>query len=340
MPTATPGLCLEYLPLPDGGARLVRLYGETPCPVLPAAVDGRPLTELGPYCFAPAQRPGLMPPAGALRRWHAPGPAPEACLPPRIAGSFLEQLTLPECLRVIGEAAFYDCRKLTCLRFGRQIGVVGSDAFTNTFALLHLQVCAAPGEATGLARVLACLPGELRAAFMGSEPADDTAEPLAVLWYPEYWEDIEETPAHILLHTFSGRGYHYRQCFAAGAPAFAEYDAVLHQTGEGDAPATLAMLALERLRWPHALTRQAAEQYRAWLAAADHAALCAGRLLKLQDTGGLRALLALDVLDAAGLEQASALAARAENAEAAALLAAALRQKRAVAKKRYDFDDF
>ena len=39
------------------------------------------------------------------------------------------------------------------------------------------------------------------------------AAPLAALWYPAYWEDIEETPAHILLHTFSGQGYHYRQCF-------------------------------------------------------------------------------------------------------------------------------
>ena len=120
----------------------------------------------------------------------------------------------------------------------------------------------------------------------------------------------------------------------------------------GDNPATVSSVArragiadadkyidARTLETPEQI-RQAAEQYRAWLAAADHAALCAGRLLKLQDTGGLRALLALDVLDAAGLEQASALAARAENAEAAALLAAALRQKRAVAKKSYDFDDF
>ncbi len=30
---------------------------------------------------------------------------------------------------------------------------------------------------------------------------------------PAYWEDIEETARPILLHTFSGQGYHYRQCF-------------------------------------------------------------------------------------------------------------------------------
>lgn len=393
MPAATPGLYLDYLPLANGGARLVRLYGHTPCPVLPETVDGLPLTELGPYCFAPAQRERLLPPPDALRRYAVPGgpgtdtagpafapvgpavsanqpgagrPRPDEGLPPRIAGAFLETLTLPDTLRVVGEAAFYDCRRLRTLCFGRRLEVLGSDAFTNTFALNRLVVRAGPGQATGLARVLACLQGEVQAVFAGEGPGDATESggtlpvsapsyregcesgvsagpgpnPLAVLWYPEYWEDIEETPAHILLHTFSGRGYQYRQCFAGGAPAFGEYDAVLHQTGEGDAPATMAMLALDRLRWPWALTGSAAADYRGWLAADGRALHCVRRLLKDEDAAGLRALLAQNVLDPEGLEQAGALAVSAENAEAAALFADALRQKRAVSGPRYDFGDF
>ena len=61
-----------------------------------------------------------------------------------------------------------------------------------------------------------------------------TAAPLAALWYPAYWEDIEETPAHILLHTFSGQGYHYRQCFLENKFLPAEYDAIFPQGHDAD----------------------------------------------------------------------------------------------------------
>ena len=64
------------------------------------------------------------------------------------------------------------------------------------------------------------------------------------------------------------------------------------------------------------------------------------RLLKAQDMDGLRALLALDVMDADAFAEGAALATKADNAEAAALLADAEHKKRAAApqKKRYDFD--
>ena len=59
-----------------------------------------------------------------------------------------------------------------------------------------------------------------------------------------------------------------------------------------------------------------------------------------QDTEGIKALLALDVMDADAFAEGAALAAKADNAEAAALLADAEHKKRAAApqKKRYDFD--
>ena len=64
------------------------------------------------------------------------------------------------------------------------------------------------------------------------------------------------------------------------------------------------------------------------------------RLLKAQDTDSIRALLALDVLDKAAFAEGAALAAKAENAAAAALLADAEHKKFAAAKpkQRYDFD--
>ena len=48
-------LCCLWQPASEG-ARLVRVLGETPCPVLPQALAGHTVAEIGPYCFAPVLR--------------------------------------------------------------------------------------------------------------------------------------------------------------------------------------------------------------------------------------------------------------------------------------------
>ena len=164
------------------------------------------------------------------------------------------------------------------------------------------------------------------------------AAPRAGLWYPAYWEDIEETPAHILLHTFSGQGYHYRQCFLENKLLPAEYDAIFPQGHDADDASVMAMLCFDRLRWPWQLSDAARDAYRDFLKTNTGRVLT--RLLKAQDTEGIKVLLALDVMDTDAFAEGAALAAKADNAEAAALLADAEHKKRAAApqKKRYDFD--
>lgn len=62
-------MILQVLPLAEGGARLLRVYGESPVLHLPDTLPGPDgplaLTELGDYCFAPALR---SQPEGAL--WY------------------------------------------------------------------------------------------------------------------------------------------------------------------------------------------------------------------------------------------------------------------------------
>lgn len=82
----------------------------------------------------------------------------------------------------------------------------------NCFALADLIVRADPEQATGLFALVNNITEAVRALFW----CPGEAAPRAGLWYPAYWEDVEESPAHILLHTFSGQGYHYRQCFLDG----------------------------------------------------------------------------------------------------------------------------
>ena len=250
------------------------------------------------------------------------------------AGSFLEELVLPGSLRVIGSCAFYNCRRLRRLSAGAGELTMGSDVFLNCFALEDLVIRATPEQATGLFALVGSITEAVRALFW---PVEEAA-PRAGLWYPAYWEDIEETPAHILLHTFSGQGYHYRQCFLENKLLPAEYDAIFPQGHDADDASVMAMLCFDRLRWPWQLSEAARDAYRDFLKTNTGRVLT--RLLKAQDTEGIKVLLALDVMDTDAFAEGAALAAKADNAEAAALLADAEHKKRAAApqKKRYDFD--
>ena len=251
-----------------------------------------------------------------------------------VCGNFLEEVSLPDSLRVVGSCAFYNCRKLRRLSAGAGELTMGSDVFLNCFALEDLIVRAAPEQPTGLFALVGSITEAVRALFW---PVGE-ASPRAGLWYPAYWEDIEETPAHILLHTFSGQGYHYRQCFLENRLLPAEYDAIFPQGHDADDAAVMAMLCFDRLRWPWQLSAAAQGAYRDFLKANTGRVLT--RLLKAQDMEGIKALLALDVMDADAFAEGAALAAKADNAGAAALLADAEHKKRAAApqKKRYDFD--
>lgn len=46
-----------------------------------------------------------------------------------MCGNFLEELTLPDSLQVVGSCAFYNCRKLRLLTVGTGSLTMGSDVF-------------------------------------------------------------------------------------------------------------------------------------------------------------------------------------------------------------------
>ena len=328
-------MLFDILPLKNNTARLIRVYGDEPCIAVPGELPGPggekwTLTELGDYCFSEKLRD--LPAADALCRYEVGGDgavaltrafgraltgrrrydldfgdAPEETDLHPVCGNFLEEAVLPDGLQVIGSCAFYNCRRLRRLSVG---------AATGLFALVT--------TITEAVRALFWLPGE--------------AAPRAGLWYPAYWEDVEESPAHILLHTFSGQGYHYRQCFLDGKFLCAEYDAIFPEGHAAEDRNIMAMLCFDRLRWPWNLTEGAKAAYTAFLKA--NTGRVVARLLKAQDLDGLKALLALDVLDAAAFAEAAQMAAKADSAAAAALLADAEYTKLSAKpkKKRYDFD--
>ena len=270
-----------------GGARVLRVLGDTPCPVVPHAVDGVPVVEIGPYCFADKPVTG-----GTL--WPA-----DSADTHEITGNFVEEVTLPDAVRVIDSAAFYNCRSLQTLE-------------------LH----ADPGEPTGLRRLLVAISADVTVAFTGG----------ARLFYPEYFELLDEnTPAHIFNHSIEGEGYRMRQCFAPdGSLDFAAYDASFAQACVGESEEKLCKLALGRLCLPYALSDDARADYEFYLTAHPDAAFTLA--ITARDETAVRLLVGLALPTA----HAAAYCAQQGWSAGAALL---LGRRHKAAKKTYDFDD-
>ena len=85
-----------------GGARILRVFGDSPCPALPVQIEGFPVVEIGPYCFA--EKP------------VRPGAQCTGTDTHEITGNFVEEVTLPDTVRTLHSAAFYNCRRLRRLR--------------------------------------------------------------------------------------------------------------------------------------------------------------------------------------------------------------------------------
>ena len=302
-----------------GGARVVRVLGDTPCPAVPGAVGGRPVVELGPYCFAARAAE-----SGAL--WP-----PDAQDTHEIAGDFLEQAVLPDTLRVLHSAAFYNCRRLRSLELGAALDGFGSDLFTNCRALQLFTVRAWPQAPTGLRRLLGAVGADVMAAFCLE------GQPLAQLFFPEYSEYLDEnTPAHIFNRSIQGIGYRYRQCFAEETLLFAEYDAAFIQADAEEPPASLCRVALNRLLFPYNLRPENRARYEAYLRAHPIAAYT--EPIAAHAAPALRLLAGL--LEESDRRAAALACGRAGWGEGAALLlAASAPQTSRHTPKRYDFSD-
>ena len=214
---------LYWEPCP-GGARLLRLLGDTPCPAVPGTIEGLPVAELGPYCFADRPvRPGARRTGDDTHE---------------ITGNFVEEVTLPDTVRVLDSAAFYNCRRLRRVTLGPGVEGFGSDLFTNCRQLQTFRLRAAADAPTSLKKLLGAVSADITVELDGAQ-----------LFYPEYSEFLDEnTPAHIFNHSIEGEGYRMRQCFTpGGAVDYAAFDASFAQACVGESADTLCRLALGRL---------------------------------------------------------------------------------------------
>ncbi len=308
----------------DGGAALMGVYGDTPVVRLPEEIEGRPLSKIGRYCFAPQGRetPGC--------RRSVLGNVPAEMLH-RVGGNFLKEITLPQSVRVLDNAAFYNCRELERISVGTAVKGIGSDLFTNCWELRELTVRGDAAEKSPLKKILADLSSDLTVRFCPQGKVQ------AKLFYPEFFESMDEnTPAHIFNYSISGQGYRYRQCFTAGtAVNFDDYDKVFPVALPGETAETLCKVAIYRLQYPVSLREEATRQYRDYLSGQQEVLLkliCTGR-----DAEGLTMLAEDQLLERETLLRLADLAAEREWNEGAVLARELVHRLFGTRKKRYDF---
>ena len=310
----------------DGSAALLRFYGASAQVHLPPRIEGRPLTEIAPYCFAGKQRD----PGGDIGETILGNPSELPYLR-ELRTDAVEEVFLPDSVKRIGRYAFYNCKKLHTIHIGAALRDIGSDAFMNTLSFHRIILRCKAGEASGIRQILAQISSDIEVCFWAGKA------PEAVLLYPEYYESYDEVaPAHLFGRSISGEGFRARQCIRDGRVDFAGYDAVFPQACVEEREETLARMAQNRLRYPYALSNQNREIYSAYVRA--HIRQIAARFTERKDLEALEFLREQRLLSGAVCAECVKAAAGLDWPEGAASLLGWIAAEKTEKKKRYDFD--
>lgn len=340
----------QYVP---SGIRILQGFGDLTCIPVPKHIEGTLVTEIGPYCFSASQsrtqehtesspeRDGDHFVSFTLDRSYSlleERVLTNNSLPP-LNGRYLEEIILPDCLEVLHNAAFYNCRKLHTLGLSQKITAIGSDVFTNCSSLTRLLYQGSDKEAQSLSLILGRLEMNLEVLFPGPSGI------LSGIFFPEYYEWLDEvTPAHLFSRSIHGEGFRMRKCFKDHRLDYGKYDACFENATKTESARTLCHTALLRLLWPESLSPEAKGLYKEALKSHFETGL---KLILSQRKDGGRykadplTMLGL-LLDTAASLDASSLALElcitSDWSEGAAFIMER-RQQGNFAKKTYSFDD-
>lgn len=328
----------------DNTARILRVSGSEPVLILPGAVEGFPVTEIGAYCFAENCRlPEIYFETVLCKteqkpfvHWETAGEMsrPEKPILTAIAGSYLEEIVLPETLEKIGNLAFYNCTSLKKITMGKKMEQVGSDAFMNCRKFGQIFLRCGVGERSGIRQILSQISSDMEVTFCGKSGVE------AVVFYPEYYESYDEiAPAHLFGRNIEGEGFRARQCFKDGMVQLMQYDTIFPKACAEENDKTLRKITVTRLRYPVEMSGQAKQLYEAYFTAHDRA--IAEELTREKRLEDIRYFCEQKLLLQGSLEAAIQTAAAMEWAEGTAALLHMKQEFFAkTAAERYTFEDF
>ena len=256
------------------GIRILKVFSDRPNLSLPGSVDGKKVTEIGPYCFSASEK--KLPEDAFM--WSPGSPSSssdffEAGKDLRPAsGLSVESVRLPDETDTLHNGSFYNCRNLKQLSVGPKIRSVGSDVFTNCRQLRHLIIREDDRAPTGLPLLLERLPDDLTVRFPGQ----------SLLFFPEYYEWLDEVAAaHHFSRSIHGEGYRMRKSFRNKILDYDKYDQCFGAVLTAESDETVCRTALARLTLPRSLSPSSREAY--LQAVKERASVCLQIAIDRQD---------------------------------------------------------
>ena len=169
----------------DGSLCLMKVYGQYGVVEIPETINGKQVSEIGPYCFSYSKVEDSF--------FYT-----ESIDGIELSCDEIEEVYLPRSIQKINSYAFYNCRNLKKLKI-YEIKELGSDVFMNCLSLHTIQM----DSFSHLKNILKQISWNIV-----------IQTPSFSLFFPEYYEIYDEIgPAHIFGIHIEGEGYRMRQCF-------------------------------------------------------------------------------------------------------------------------------
>ncbi len=228
----------------DHTIKIVRVFGNHPCVVIPETIDGKIVDEIGEYCFSKSiQYKDCQKTEGDLSFMS------------ELSLQEIESVSLPNTIKKIGSYAFYNCRKCKRIELSNAVNEIGSDVFLNCLSLHTIQMNCSIQEVTILKLMLKQISWDIDICFK-----DGT------FLFPEYYENYNVIgPAHIFGMNINGEGYRTRQCFENQYFQVQEYDEIFERLCIEESTKTLCHFAWNRILYPIELSEYNQKTYLTYL---------------------------------------------------------------------------
>ncbi len=264
--------------------------------VIPAQIEGEPVTELSPYLFSDHKKDEEKE-SGNRFWWSDAGgrtDAGKAWELPVLKGDQLKELHLPPTLKKVGAYGFYNCDKIEELEVYSTTLDWGVGVFTGCKGIRNLTIHVDEGQKSCMKELLSELRQTLFVTYLGEQEAR--------LIFSEFFEEaVENTPARILVTNTHGCGKRYRNAFVDTRFQFKEYDSLFPHIQVQEPEELAARMALGRLICPCQLTEKYEEMYKQYLE--EHKVAAACQAVKYQNMEELRWMMEHISYDAGQMEQ-------------------------------------
>lgn len=293
----------------DGKVTVTQYEGDEARVIIPAAIEGYPVTKIEPYAFSGKSMKYVQFPDTLEMIDHH---GFSEC-------RYIRQLEFPSGLKWIGNYAFYNCWELAEVHLTPYIRSIGYGAFKNCEKLAEIVQDKIEGCDISIGSILDDLNQQIHVVMRHIYP-DKPVEEARVIFTEHDYEVVANVASMCkqFESTEIGSGKYIRYCIGIHDVDYAKYDGMFHVLLRGDTFDTIITVAMERLMYPYALTMEARDTYTAYIREHDREA--AEKFIRDDDMAKLGFLAELEVMESGTVDAAIDLAITLDKTEYTAFL--------------------